>query len=283
MNDYNLTAGIHTLSVKTPDEVLQTPEISRVSKNPTTGITTLKINPNKLNGFITSYPDFLSTMEVILNNAGISTVDLVRVDMCFDSYDATHYQKYAKLNRLLISTLAQAYCVQNNYRTTGLFSSEQRSVAAKNPNSFEIENYDKACESLGKAKTQSRLELRSVRMHGQSIVDEFTTCWDTRIEKGVQSFDSTLERYNDELMKSYRHEIEQGNDIKYAVFFQIHENRIFTKKQAIELLSRMGVTNPNESYRYYKKKYKLVTYSRNDVIRAITEIKRARDAFFFGG
>ena len=33
---------------------------------------------------------------------------------------------------------------------------------------------------------------------------------------------------------------------------------------------------------YLKKKYNLITYTKADVVRAIAEIKRARDVFFWG-
>ena len=116
MADYNLTAGIHTISIRTKDDVNETVGVSHISKNPKTKETTLRINANKLSGFIVSFEDYLSAFNSILYNAGISSYSLIRVDMCFDSFDSEHYQKYAKINRLLISMIAHAYSVQNKYR-----------------------------------------------------------------------------------------------------------------------------------------------------------------------
>ena len=70
--------------------------------------------------------------------------------------------------------------------------------------------------------------------------------------------------------------------MKYTTFFQIYENCIFTREQALDLLVRMGEHNPAESYKYIKKKYRLVTYTKDDVVSAVSEIMRARNAFFFG-
>ena len=279
MNDYNLIAGIHTLSIKTSDSVIEVPEITHVTKNLVTGMTTIRINPNKINGFIASYSDFMEKMSVILAKANITSYSLVRVDMCFDSYDSEHYHRYAKLNRLLISMIAQAYCVRNKYRTTDLFTSKQLSIAIKNPNSFEVENYDKAYESMGKARAKSRFEIRSTRMDGCSIEDEFINRWNTRLDKALDCFDDTLSRYNNELVKIY---LEDESKMKYATFFQVYESCIFTKHQAVDLLERMRIDNPKEAYKYLKKKYKLVTYTKDDVISTIDEIKRARDVFFNG-
>ena len=46
--------------------------------------------------------------EYLLSGAGITEYKAGRVDMRFDSYDATHYRKYAKLNRYIISALVKS-------------------------------------------------------------------------------------------------------------------------------------------------------------------------------
>ena len=282
MADYNLTAGIHTISIKTHDTVTETVGVSYVSQNPQTNVTTVRINANKLSGFLVRYPDYLLALESILQRAGIHSYHLIRVDMCFDSFDAEHYQKYAKINRLLISMIAQTYHVQNKYRTTDLFTNNQLSVAIKNPNSFEVENYDKAAESLGNDICKSRFEIRSLRMNNQDIEEEFVHHWDMRFDKAMGCFDATLERYNTELLKRFYEEQRHGQKVKWATFFQKYENCIFTKGQAIDLLEGMGVGRPEERYKYFKKKYGLLTYTDADVRYAIFEIQRARDVFFGG-
>ena len=52
--------------------------------------------------------------------------------MRFDLFDHGSYEKYAKLNRWLISMLAVKYNVYNTYKTLHLFSQKQLSVAIKN-------------------------------------------------------------------------------------------------------------------------------------------------------
>lgn len=283
MTDYKLTAGIHTICIKTNDNVQETVGVSHISNNPKTNVTTLRINVNKLHGFISNYADYISALDQILHNAGVHSYSLIRVDMCFDSFDNEHYQKYAKINRLLISMFAQAYSVQNKYRTTDLFTNKQLSVAIKNPYSFEVENYDKAAESLGKDICKSRFEIRSVRMNGQSIKEEFISHWDKRFEKAIMHFDSTLDRYNSELFDRYVEECKSNPNMKWTTFFQKYENCIFTRVQAIGLLEKLGIANPAERYKYFKKNYGLKTFTYADVIYAIFEIRRARDIFLSGG
>ena len=71
MADYNLTAGIHTISIKTHDTVTETVGVSYVSQNPQTNVTTVRINANKLSGFLVRYPDYLLALESILQRAEI--------------------------------------------------------------------------------------------------------------------------------------------------------------------------------------------------------------------
>lgn len=280
---YDLTAGIHTISVKTQDTICVTPEITQHSKNLTNGMTTLKINVNKKQGFVQDYATFCTILNEILLKAGVKNYDLIRVDMCFDSYDAEYYSKFAKLNRLLISMIAHAYSVRNKYKTSDLFTNKQLSVAIKNPNSFEVENYDKEYESQGKDIAKSRFEIRSTRMSSKDIEYEFTEGWNERFMKALACYEETLQRYNAELIKIYHAENEKQCGLKPTTFFRIYENCIFTRSQAIDLLSQMGEQNPEEKYKYIKKKQKLITYTKKDIEFAISELQRARDVFFFAG
>lgn len=282
LNDYKLTAGIHTISIKTSDEFYATPEMTQINTNLHSGISTIRINVNKMSGFVTTYCEFQEKLQIILDTAGIKNYQLIRVDMCFDSYDSDHYIRYAKLNRLLISMIAEAYTVYNTYRTTDLFTNRQLSVAIKNPNSFEVENYDKERESKGKDPAKSRFEIRSLRMNGKDIEKEFCYNWDIRFIESLNHYEETLQHYNRELYQAFLNEQKRGRNIKWSIFFHMYENCIFSRKQAIELLSMLGVKNPEERYKYFKKKHKLETYNFSDIKNIVREIQRARDAFFMG-
>ena len=286
-DDYELTAGIHTFCIKTedtinkeymfPDGVIKTS--SSVLENKKTKII---INANKMSGFLYTYSDFVSTLAEILDELQIKNYDLIRTDMCFDSYDSAHYQKYAKLNRLIISMIGHAYSVKNKYKTNDLFTNKQLSVAIKNPNSFEVENYDKEYESGGRDIAKSRFEIRSTRMNPKTIEEEFILNWDRRFKKSLSCFDETLDRYNFELKNIYCEEKSKNPNMKWSTFFQMYQNCIFTKEQAINLLNLLGEESAEDKYKYFKKKYHLETYTKADIFAEINEIKRARDEYFMG-
>lgn len=287
IDEYELTAGIHTFCIKTedtvnkdymlPDGVIKTSSSDLEDKK-----TKIIINANKMKGFLYTYSDFVSAFAEILNELQIKNYDLIRTDMCFDSYDSAHYQKFAKLNRLIISMIAHAYSVKNKYKTNDLFTNKQLSVAIKNPNSFEVENYDKEYESEGRDIAKSRFEIRSTRMNPKTIEEEFVLNWDRRFKKALSCFDETLDRYNFELKNIYSEEKSKNPNMKWSTFFQMYQNCIFTKEQAINLLNLLGEESAEDKYKYFKKKYHLETYTKADISTAIKEIQRARDTYFIG-
>ena len=202
-----LDGAIHTTNIKTNDliniESEKMQKCVRCNVTVAPAITTSCIvNVNNLNGELTSYEDYEQAMTEITNEIGIKEYWTTRVDMKFDSYDEEHYVKYAKLYRLLISMIAVTYNVKNCYRSVDLFTEQQLSVAIKN-SEFEIENYDKNRESGGKNPAKSRLELRSKRMKGRSIRQEFLVMWRNRWKNAIKNFDLVGERYNDKLVEIY--------------------------------------------------------------------------------
>lgn len=166
LKNFILCGSIHTLSIRTMDDVKAVPKSMKktvrcISRKTERGMqTTCFLNLHLIDGEIYSYLQFKEKLDMVLRFLGISEYKVIRVDFRFDSFESGHYQKYAKLNRYLISMLACAYSVKNKYRTSDLFSQKQLTVAIKNKY-FECENYDKQKESDGKSETDGRLELRS--------------------------------------------------------------------------------------------------------------------------
>lgn len=285
--DYNLTASIHTLAVKSEGIIDDIDEAvakcirasSRVKSNRSS---TSIINPNKLTGELFKYSEFETALETILAGAGIVDYKIVRADLRLDSYDEEHYREYAKLNRYLISSLAVTYTVKNCYCTTDLFSQEQLSVAIKNKY-FECENYDKKAESRGLDMAASRFEERSKAMMNNDLYREFTERWFERWDKAIQNLEQVQVRYNDELVRIWNEneEAEQKRFITITEFLLRYQDCIFTRRQMVELLSRLpGIRNPENTAKYIKQKYKIEFFSQADVRYAIGEIKRATMEFF---
>lgn len=137
IKNYTLTGSIHTLQVRSPDEVTETMQevqdciaaSSREDKGQK--VTTAVINPNKLMGDCFKFSEFSIAFETILTGAGIENYSIMRADLRLDSYDPEHYHLYSKLHKYLISALAVKYKVKNAYKTNNLFTQEQLSIAIK--------------------------------------------------------------------------------------------------------------------------------------------------------
>ncbi len=212
----------------------------------------------------------------ITNKDGISNCRKIQVDLRLDSCDPEDYKSFAKLNRYLISAIAVTYKVQNCYRSADLFSGDQLSVAIKN-RYFQLENYDKIAESGGIDMAAARLEERSLGFD-LNISKSFTEDWFTRWDKALQNLDKVQQRYNDELVEIYQqNKNSKPRRFRYLIdFIMQYQDSIFTRKQLIDLLTRIGETENPEAYaKSYKKRYGIEYFSKKDVEYAISEIKRA--------
>lgn len=283
---YDLTGSIHTMNIKTEGVMGEaSSEVARCIRSIVTGrtdtVTSCIINANNLMGDLFTYEQFQTAVNTIVADVGITKYWTTRVDMRFDSYDKEYYLKYAKLNRLLISMVAVTYNIKNRYKTVDLFSEQQLSVAIKT-DEFEIENYDKERESSGCDKAKSRFELRSKRMRGKDIGQEFLVVWPKRWGKSLKNFSKVGERYNEELVRIYR----EGSTAFPKKFSNLtdfllqYQNCIFTKEQMIDFFKQIGVKNPQIKYQNHKQRYGIELFSIDDVSAAIEEINRATRQYF---
>ena len=310
LEEYNLTGSIHTLSIKSPGIVEDIQEdvsnciVSSSRHDPKETTTTSTINPNKLVGNIFSYSEFETVFNTILAGAGIRDYNIIRADMRFDNYEPEHYRQYAKLNRYLISMLAVTYKTKNNYRTEGLFTQRQLTVAIKN-DYFEIENYDRKAKSEitenHEEPAKARLEERTVgrgwrNIYSKTVPDvesedwnmellkkEFTDGWFQRWDKAIQNIDKVHKKYNDELEKIYKEDRHSyPTRFRSLTDFLIqYQDSIFCKAQMIDLLSRFEeVKDPKQRAENHKKRYGIEYFSKKDIQAAINEVKRATREFF---
>lgn len=301
---YRVQGSIHTLSVKSPNRVDGVQETVRECITTSTSttkdggeVTKAILNPNKLNGDVFSFSEFQTVVDTILAGAGIRDYQINRADMRFDSYEPDHYERYAKLNRYLISALAVVYKVKNTYRTTNLFSDKQLSVAAKT-DYWEIENYDRSAKSEITGNTaepaKSRLEVRTVSRQWSKInekpgdnMDKLKTDmidrWFSRWDKAIQNLPLVWQRYNDELEKIYNADKEAyPKKFRSLTDFLIrYQGCIFCKAQLVDLLKRFPeVKNPEWRAINHKRRYGCEFFSEADVKAAVNEVKRATLEFF---
>ena len=249
-------------------------------------MTTSIINCNKLMGDLFGYHDFEIALDTILLGSGIEQYRIIRADLRLDSYDPEHYEAFQKLNRYLISAMALAYPSVNCYRSTNLFSEKLLSIAIKNRD-LELESYDKAAESGGRDLAMARLEERSKARPDTSIdiPTEFLEHWRLRWQKAFSCLDAVQDRYNEELLAR----CQSGKNAypckwrSLTDFLLQNEQSIFTRKQLIDLLSRIPEVGPEKAKNRaenHKKRYGLEFFSKSDVQFAIDEIQRATEAFF---
>lgn len=291
LKNYTLTAGIHTVAVKSQGAVDDVQ--SEVEQCITASVhpgrkgsdmsTTSIINPNKLFGDLYSFDECCTAVQTILAGAGIDDYQVIRADMRFDSPDLNHYREFQKLNRYLISALAVAYKVKNAYCSVNLFSQKQLSVAVKNKY-FEIENYDKAAESHGKDPAASRLEIRSKCFNDQDLRKEFLERWPKRLDKAIKHLEEVQGAYNDALEDLYREGL-GADEVRFRSmtdFLIQYQDCIFCKKQLVEFLGRFPdrIKNPVTYAENFKKRYKIEYFSESDVQYAVNEITRAAGEFF---
>lgn len=273
--------------------------ISHVNSNTYSGrtYTELRVNPNKL-GDIFTFWEFKQRMEMIAKGAGIEHYQIVRADLRFDSYKHEHFEAYLKLHRLLISALAITYKVKNVYTTADLFTWKPLNVAIKN-DYFQIENYDRERKSQN---TENHLEPAKSRLEERSVGRQFRECvyttgnldpmealrmefaqnWVARWDQAIANIDLVYERSNIELAKIWR----DGKNKKpvpfpnLTAFLCMYENGIYNRKQLVDLLERIGVSNPKIIARNHKARYAPEFFSKGDILRAVNEVKRATAAFF---
>lgn len=299
-----LKGSFHTLEIKSleyiqpDDKKINDCIVTRINENGTEAIS--KINPNKLHGDLFAFSEFQNTIQAILDASGISSYRFTRTDLRLDNYDEQHYKAFAKLNKYLIAAMALTYRTKNNYKALDLFTENQISVAIKN-DYFQLENYDRKHKNKitgnkvepAKARLEERTTARQWRqiysdeyanqkINMNLLAHEFLTRWAKRWKKARTNLDKVQDAYNDALVKKYH----AGLNKKPVQFRSLtdfliqNQDCIFTSKQMIDLLARLGVKNPKERAKYHKKKYGIEYFSIKDVDYALAEINRATEEYF---
>ena len=282
-NNYHLLAGIHTISIKTPEPLI----VPKVYQKVVTSVThnsqenpiyTSKLNLNKLTLDIYEYSYFQEQLQMLLDSAGITEYRIVRADFRFDEY-----ARFAKIHRYLISLLATQYQVTNAYRTVNLFSQKQLSVAIKNKY-FECENYDKAAESNKSDAAAGRLEIRSKSLRTSDLQKVFMEEWFNRWDKSLSCIEEMSAKYNTELKKIYKEGKEKSlTGFRSLTDFLIqYESCIFSREQMVNLISLVdtSVRNPSKRVSNFKQKYGTDFYTEKDIKYVVNEIKRATAQYF---
>lgn len=305
LSNYKLTGSFHTLTVATEGLIETDANVDKAAikstVNPSLTGTTTTINLNKMEGDLFSFKEFKEHFEALRRALEMRNYRFIRADFRLDSYNAKHYSEFAKLNKYLISAMALTYNVKNCYKTDGLFTHKQLSVAIKN-DYFQLENYDRNAKSKNTENhnepAQARLEERTMAREfrknygdasgasGMEILQqEFTEKWFERWDKALNNLDAVADRYNNELEKIYNEE-KDAYPVRFrsiTEFIMQYQDSIFSQKQLINLLERLGVASAKERVKSYKRRYGIEYISKKDAKAAVEEIKRATLHYFSGG
>lgn len=245
----------------------------------------IQLNPNKELGssyMLEGFAAWRTVLYLTLEEMGVVNFRPTRVDLSINWYDPEAYEKYKKLNKLLICCIADAYNVHNCYTAADLWSCKSLSVAIKS-DMIEAENYDKEAESKGQTETKNRLELRSKRIK-LPIEEEFCTKWFMRLDKASGHFNAVQQRYNKELSKLWLEDQErEPKDRVYLsldAFMLMYSDCFFCRKQMVEFLRMVGEVKPEAKAKRFKRNHRVEFFSQTDIKEIINGLKLSIKHYF---
>ena len=288
-----LHCGFHTFTIKTEwidydraayDPIVKSCSLKKVRGQDKTEFV-LVLNPNRRadGEIIESYGQLESVLDDFRKNTSCADIKITRADFCFNSDGDRDFEMYQKLTKLLICCVAQKDGIKNSYLSKDLWTENNLSISTKN-DYFELENYDKNAESGGKSETKNRIEIRSKRMKGD-LETEFTVKWVERLRAAIEFFPEVQRHYNEVLMEKWaadqQRPTKQRQYTSVTNFILAKRDCIFSRRQLIDLLEKMGVNNPENAAHNFKSRHGIEFYSRTDLVEIVkgfnSHIKRYFD------
>lgn len=281
-----MSCGIHTISIATndiicckSDKVKECIKADKNRVNPSTGEIIYKaiINPNKLNGYISTYEDLQKVFPVIIHAMGISNYRIARADFAVDSFE-DNYNELHKINKCICLLLAVAYHIKNRYESTDPLSLDHLTTRVQNEY-LECENYNKDIESDHTSPVFNRLEFRSkavlkIKKEIPILMDD----WCNRLDYAVCYFDKLQDICNDYLIKRWGEE----KDIKVksiSEFLRKYQDNIYSSRQIVNFYSRLGFDKPESKAKNFKRYNSIEYFSLNDLKSYTAIIKKLLKAY----
>lgn len=292
---YNLTASIHTFSVKSNNSpnipLLADIETIRSCYMEKTQLWITRINPNKIKGDILSYSEFCAVTNILFEKMGISNCTYWRTDIRLDSYD-DNFKEYYKLNLLLINLFSMVFNDPNGQAISHMLTQtkEFSDVSAKNQY-WEVKYYNKKFQTNDEDPAKARLEFRSLK---STNIDghpphEIKNMWLEKLDDLPKLYDKLQEQCNNELANAYKiyleynHKSNANRDL-LTNFFKSNSNTmtVFTRKQLKKFLLICGVSESsvNDRVDYICMNTNIEFFSKKDLSNYIELIKNSMDDFF---
>ena len=233
-----------------------------------------------------------------ITETGMNNPKITRIDYAIDSIDAVtperDYNSLYKMNRIILSMLAIRENVKNVYHSEhGIFGDklsfkiEKTGIAAEYYNKpMEEWSSDRKCSGV-----MGRFELRATDLQSSHapidrVVAAELMMWQTRLtdlpEPKGELFTTLCENMNTYLIEEYRRD-QSGNKNRWVTFNEYlaaKGDRIFTRKQLIDLYKCMGYEDPERQASRFKKAHNGIQfYSLRQIKQHIIDMWGALEIF----
>lgn len=270
---------VDTVQLNTPQEPAQIIKglHARQSRNGNTGDFELILNPNKYaDTDQLFYRDTcINSLEYMIDEMDISQFKISRVDLAYDTYAAGDYGLYCKLNRLLLSLIANKYKCDNAYASNDFWSDDVISMKIKS-RQFDIENYDKSLQEPD-GKTTNRFEIRVKNIYIPDVLQAIAYAENkalTILDKAVtkDNYNAVVDRftYNILLKISEAEDKEEVNDILVS-----KSQILINTNQITQIFEAVDYYNPAKKAERFINKKHIEKISFNMVKNYAEDIKKA--------
>lgn len=240
----------------------------------------LKLNPSSYKGLeINSLEEHEHTVNEMIEILGITSYKYSRIDKKTDTYNKDDFDRYSKVNRIIILLVDLVYKLGNRYQSIDPLTLDNINIAAKNKY-YEIEAYNKDVQSYGRDPATNRLEMRTLwLLHKDKNYKDIICEWQNRLDKAIEHFDALQKLQNEVLLKKYHQEI--GVEVKSLwEFTRKYQNYIYTRKQLIYLYTSIGVKNAENSADNFKRNNRNIEFYNKTYLKKYVEMIKISDNIF---
>lgn len=298
MNKHDLTSlenegifmGIDTIEVKsdtpTPHKNIDKQFMRKIERrNTNTESYTYILNPDKANSNIPIYDSdtYYTISDYMINSLELTEPTKTRIDFRFDCFN-DNFEKYEKLNKLLILLIAYKYNLDNCYESINPLILKPLTVRAQNKY-IEVDNYNKALASPNDI-VKNRIEFRSKQLYhnkNESVKEynEFLK-WCERIKESItpDNYKALQDNMNIALYNNYMTEQQSIKHFSVNEYLHEYRNNIFTNRQLADLYRRMGYKDPYQSAKKYTKRKGVVLFSLKDLSLYSDMLIKSGNRFF---
>ena len=199
------------------------------------------------------------------------------IQMRFDNY-YNDYSELYKVNKLLLLLIAKHYNISTMKQEQNLMNSQKYYISVSD-SEIKAEFVDLAFLSPD-AGIECRLTLSTLTDTGRDMLTEADYWLDVLKEATKREhFTELTNEINDKLVVKYSHE-RQSNEIKNGIDFAVkHMDCIFTKRQLIDLLTRIGFDEPEKIADYCRMKSKSRFFSARQLRQYVTDLTISANDF----